>query len=294
MSDEGLINLENDGPADLSSAVVSQEAQDVLAADRTALDVSAPKPPEPEPEANLDAQGLLSALRQERQARKELSAQAQRAGELEAQLRELQPYAEFVKNNRDLLIQRQPEPVAPAAPEVDQDAVEMAQLLDFYKPDGSLDVDRGKKALNTLERRATKIADQRVAPIIERTAHEQAQINYQRAAQVKDANGESASQEALQAIFRQMDPRLAADPAVAQILTLAAMGADRMRTPRKTVVAPPVSAPALSESSGGHPQTRPTMSRFEESVAKERGIAPAKWQEHTKGFVPGRASALED
>lgn len=294
MSDEPVIgtNLEDDGPAIEAPAAVAPPAPEPTPAPQETA------PEDDAPDA-IEVAGQrvvpLSALQSARAEAKALKEQAQRASELEARLRELEPYAQFVQNNRDLLIQRTaPEPPpAQSAPQVDPDALEMARLMDFYKPDGSLDVDRGAKALSVLEKRSERIADERVKPIIRQTHQDQAQQNFQRALQIKDANGETPSLESLQAVWSTMPPELVADPRVAGVLAATALGLDRMRTPRKPSV--PVPPPALvSEPSGGNPRTRPTLTPMEERLAADRGVAPSKWAELTRNYQPGRPAVLED
>jgi len=294
MSDEGLMDLEGEAPEPVAAAPVS-EAAPVEAAPEA-------PPAEADDLETVELNGqrvvpvsVLKALREERNSLKDRAA---KADQLEAQVRELAPYAEFIRNNQGLLQARQPEPSpqAPAAPESDPDAVEAARLMDFYKPDGSLDAEKGAKWLSLQDRRASKLADQRVAPILQRTYQDQAELNYQRALALKDPNtGESLDRRVFQELWNTMSAEEQANPHVAAVVAAAAFGMDRMTAkPRQKVVAPPPNAPIVSEASGGVPQNRPSMSRFEESVAKERGIAPSKWQEHTKGYQTGRPSALED
>lgn len=293
MSDDDVIgtNLEDDGPAiEAPAPVAEQPAQE-----------AAPDAPVDDRAAEVEAvevggqkyvpAGVLKALREEARTLKERAAQAD---QLEAQWRDAQPYVEFLRNNRDLLIQRQqPEPVAPAAPQADPDALEAARLMDFYKPDGTPDTDKGARWLALQDKRGERIADARVRPILQQTAQDQASLNFQRALQIKDANGESPSLESLQAVWQAMPPDLVADQRVAGVLAATALGLDRMRTPRKATV--PVPPPALvTETSGGNPRTRPLLSPLEERIAAERGISATKWAENTRGYQPGKATVLED
>ena len=294
MSDEEVIgtNLEDDGPAiEAPAPVAEQPAQD-----------AAPEAPADDRAAEVEAvevggqkyvpAGVLKAMRDETRALKERAAQAD---QLEAQWREAQPYVEFLRNNRELLIQRQqPEPTpAPAAPQADPDALEAARLMDFYKPDGTPDTEKGARWLALQDKRGERIADARVRPLLQQTAQDQASINFQRALQIKDANGETPSLESLQAVWQAMPADLVADQRVAGVLAATALGLDRMRTPRKATV--PIPSPALvTENSGGNPRTRPVLSPLEERIASERGISATKWAENTRGYQPGRPAVLED
>lgn len=296
MSDEGLVNLEDDSAP--APAPVAAAPEPIAAAPTETPQQSAP-PAEEEPDGiDLNGQRMvpISALHAEREKRQQLSALAAKAQELEAWRRENEPALQFLQNNRDLLIQRvqQPEPVAPAAPQVDPDALEAARLMDFYRADGTPDIEKGQRWLALQDKRAGKLAEDRVRPILQQTAQDQANLNFQRALQIQDANGETPSRESLQAVWAAMPPDLVADQRVAGVLAATALGLDRMRTPRKAVTPPPPSAPLVTESVGGVPRLRPTLSPFEETIAKERGISATKWQEHTKNFQPGRPTALED
>jgi hypothetical protein len=166
--------------------------------------------------------------------------------------------------------------------------------MDFYTATGQPDVEKGARWLALQDKRTQRLADEKVRPILQQTAQDQASVNFQRALQIKDANGETPSRESLQAVWQAMPAEYTADPRVAGVLAATALGLDRMRTPRKHVVAPPATAPLVTEASGGRPQARPAMSAFEEGIAKERGMTPARWQEMTKGYQSGRPTPLED
>jgi hypothetical protein len=286
MSDDGLMNLEDDAP--------------VPEPDTPPEPVAPPEPPAPDddPEA-VDIGGQkavpLAVVRDLREKVRSLSEKAQRADQLEAWQRENEPALRFLQNNRDLLIQRaQPDPPQ-AQPTIDPDAREAALLMDFYRPDGTPDDERGSKWLALQEKRANRIAEQQFAPIRQRTQQDQAAANYQLARQVQDANGEKPSEASLNAIWRQMPPELVADPSVAGVMAALALGLDRLNAPKRgPVVAPPANPPLMTESSGGHPAAKPTLSPLEERIAADRGVSQTKWQENTRGYRPGRAMTLED
>lgn len=287
MSDDGLMNLEDDGPV----PVEETPAPAVEAA---------PEPPADPDEADaVDIGGQkavpLAVVKELREKVRHLSAQAQKADQLEAWQRENEPALRFLQNNRELLIQRAaPEPPAPAAPSIDPDAREAALLMDFYKADGTPDDERGAKWLALQERRAGRIAEAQMAPIKARTQMEQASANYQLARQVKDANGETPSEASLSAIWKQMPPELVADPSVAGVMAALALGLDRLNAPKRGPSVPMPPPALVTESSGGHPKARPSLSPLEERIAADRGVSQTKWVENTRGYQPGRAMTLED
>lgn len=290
MSDDGLMNLEDDGP---------EPVADVAPADVAPVE-AAPEPPVADPD-EADAVDIggqkavpLAVVKELREKVRNLSEKAQKADALEAWQRENEPALRFLQNNRDLLIQRAEPPAAPAAPSIDPDAREAALLMDFYKPDGSPDDERGAKWLALQEKRANRVAEAQMAPIRQRTQMDQATANYNLARQVKDANGESPSDASLQAIWRQMPPELVADPSVAGVMAALALGLDRLNGPKRGPVVPMPPPALVTESSGGHPKARPSLSPLEERIAADRGVSATKWQEHTRGYQPGRAMTLED
>lgn len=290
MSDDGLMNLEDDGPAPVEEAAPAPAVE------------AAPEPPQADPD-EADAVDIggqkavpLAVVKELREKVRNLSEKAQKADALEAWQRENEPALRFLQNNRDLLIQRaQPAaPPPPSVPSVDPDALEAALLMDFYKADGTPDADRGAKWLALQEKRANRIAEAQLAPIKQRTQQEQANVNYQLARQVKDANGNSPSEASLRAIWSNLPPDMVADQQVAGMLAALALGLDQLNAPKKAP-AVPLPPPALvTESSGGHPAAKPTLSPLEERIAADRGVSQTKWQENTRGYRPGRAMTLEE
>ena len=149
MSDEivGGMNLEDDGPAPASGM---PEPMPEPTPEAVAAPTEPAAPAEDElPAVDVGGQRMvpLAEVQRLREERRTLREQAAKAAEYEAKLRELEPYAQFVQNNRDLLIQRaapEPAPVAPPPPEVDPDALEAARLMDFYRADGTTRATTGR------------------------------------------------------------------------------------------------------------------------------------------------------
>lgn len=294
MSDELVaepgINLEDDNPAAL-------------------VPVPEPAPLVAEPVVDQDAElaadpGRMvpaSALIAERKQRQALTERASRADVLEQQLAEARPYLDLIRNNPGLFQPRDaPAPVASPASDVpDPDALEAAQLLDFWI-DGRPDVAKARQYLDLSDRRAARLADAQIAPMRQQRMDEQATTNLALASQVKDASGNAPSQESIRAVWGALSNdkegrALLADQRVAGVLAALALGFDALQ-PKKggPRVAAPTTEPLQTEASGGAPRTRPTLSKLEESVAKERGIAPTKWAERVATFQPGRPFTLED
>lgn len=286
MSDDGLMDLESETPAPDPAPVAAEPAPE-------ATEPPADEAPAESVEVNGERLVPLSALLRERNEAKALREKAAKADQLEQWQRENEPALRFLQNNRDLLIQRQQPAPEPPKPTVDPDAHEAALLMDFYKPDGSPDVEKGARWLALQDRRSGRLADERVQPLVQRTQQEQANLNFHMARGIQDVNGETPSEESLRTVWQVMPVADLADPNMARILAALALGIDRFK-PRRPVVPPPTSAPPISEPSGGNPRTRPALSAFEERIASERGVSATKWQENTRGFQPGRAATLED
>jgi hypothetical protein len=290
MSDEplppGSINVEDDGPAPPPPAV-----------DPPAEPVAPPEPvaatPEDLQQANGDPKtaGLLAALRAEREKSAALKDRAARAEEYEQTIRQQAPYVQFLQANPGLMQPKAPEP-PPAPPQADPEAVEAAQLYDFYKPDGTLDIDRGKKHVEFVRRNAGHVTQEAVRPFQQMTRAQQSEANFQRALQTTAPNGQKPSEAALRSVWTQLGPESTADQQVAAVAWMTALGAEAM-TQRKPV-APPALAPVVTEPSGGRTTTPAALTPLEMKIAANRGVKPEQWAAHTSAFQPGREQVLED
>lgn len=233
----------------------------------------------------------LSALLAERNARKEAAEKAAKVDALEQYQRQAQPYIDFLKANPHVLQQQKPQP-EPAKPSADPDALEAAKLMDFYQSDGQPDMARGAKWLELQDRRAARVADQRMQPLAQLSARDRSQQNLNFAAQIKDPEGNTPSLQSLQTIWAAMPAEYTADPNVASVLAVTALGLDRMG--RKPGPKPPSQGPVVTESLGAAPSPRAILSELDRRVIAQRGLTEEKWQERTKGFKAGRPSPLED
>lgn len=293
MSD--VVNVEEDGPE--IAAVEPAGGAPPLAVTE---DPAPAAPSEEEPEGTTEVNGErlvpLAALKAERQQRQALQGRAAKADELEAYVRDSKPYVDFLRANPDLLKPRQPAPPAPTtfgAGPVDPEVEMVAKTLDLYTPDGKPDLQRAQAVVQLMDRKAAKASQQAVAPYHQQTAQDASARNYHAALGYKDPSGRSPSKEALTAIWRAMPAESSADPQVALVLTMTALGMDAASGGRRPVAVPPGAPPLVTEGQGGAPR-RATLSALETAIARDRGVTDAKWQEQTKGFVPGRPSSFED
>lgn len=251
------------------------------------------QPPEPDAvEVNGERMVPVAAVLAERQRRQDAEKRAERLPELEQWHRDAAPYVEFLKANPDFLKPKaEPAPVAPTAPTADPVLQQLAQTLDLYDAAGQPDTKRSGVIKSIIDAAVQQGVAQGVAPFQQQTATDRSNANYARALQVKDAEGKSPDPQALSALWRTMTPEDTADPRIAQILAMTALGAERMT--KKAPIPVPPAAP-FTEASGGHPRARPAMSAVEERVAQDRGRTPAQWSELTKGHQSGRPNTLED
>lgn len=293
MSDENLTNLEDDAATDTPDTPAPAAA--------AAPETPAPAaPPEEERPAEVEAVEVggqkyvpVGAIKAEREKRQTAEREVQRLAALEAQLNELRPYAEFVKNNPQLLQPREPAPAQPRAePEADQSLVALATALDLYTTDAKPDLKRAQTIKGLIDATAQQHAAAAVQPIRNYTAEQQSAINFQRALQVQDADGHKPTEASLRAVWGSMPAADTADPRVAGILAMTALGMDRL-TRKSPPQAPPL-PPVVTEASGGHPQARPLLSDLEAKAAKERGLTQKAWAERTANYQRGVSNTLED
>lgn len=280
MSDDGVMNVEDDGPA---VPVVEAPAAPVEAAP-----VEVPADPNAEPATvEVDGQVMvpLGALKAERQQRQTA----------EKELARVKPYAEFIEKNPNLVRPQAPQaPTTFGAPPPDPRLEGLAKSLDLYTTEGKPDLARASYLHGFMMQTAQQISQQQMAPLREENDQTKSARNFQVALATKDGSGRSPSMESLAAVWQTMPAWQTADPQVASVLTLTALGLD-MVTKRggPAPVAAPGNAPIVTEGVTGAPR-KASLSQLETNLARERGITDAKWAENTKTFQPGRSNQLED
>jgi len=285
MSEDTAVNLEDDGvqppaPSPTPEPVAEPPPE------------PAPEPAEPDVEVEGQKYVPLAALKAEREkARQEAESLKQQVQTIASQLQAQQGFVDFVKNHPNLI---QPQAAPPAEPTQNPMAVEMAQRLALFKPDGTLDVDAGSRTITMFEQLAEQTAQKYVAPLQQSRDQQASMANFQRmAATVKDADGHPVNQQALQTLWSQLSPSETAKPEVAAFLALTALGLDRAanKSLRSPEAPPPV---VMTEASGGLTSARPVVSDLGRSIAADRGRTEKQWAENMKGFTAKRPSKLED
>lgn len=281
MADAPVVNVEDDDPTAPPAPAPAAVVPPVAVAPAT--------PPPDDDEAEPDqAEGLLAALRAARAKNKDLKTQAQRAAELERENAQMRPYADLVRNNPGLLQPRAPE--APAKPTTDPAAEKAARLYDFYKADGSLDVDRGRAHLDLQREIAAQVAQDQVKPLATSMYTTASQRNLDVLANTPAANGVKPDRALLDQLWRSVDPSMTADPNLALAIHAMAAGFSKHAP---AAPAPPAGPPVVTEHAGSPPKGR-TVSALEKGVAANKGWSEEKMQKLSEGYVKGRTTQLED
>lgn len=239
--------------------------------------------------------GALKAVRDEN---KTLKAKAERADALESELNAARPFAEFLRNNPHLMQPIAPAPVAPTSTEPDPELVDLAKALDLYDAAGQPDVARAERVARFSDKRAEKIADQRMAPVQEQSNETRAAANLQHLiANVKDGDGKAVEEQyvvaAVKSITGQVDKgtalKILADPNVVRVIGLTALGLQA--TAKKTQPRGAEHPPLVVESAGGSSEIQ--LNDFSKKLAKATGRTEKQYADSAKKYVPGRANALE-
>jgi hypothetical protein len=149
-------------------------------------------------------------------------------------------------------------------------------------------------------KQAETIADERIAPVQERSYEQAAAATLQQVmATFKDADGRPLDaqvfQETVKGVVATMSKadalKLLADPRVVQVLAQNAIGAQAMQ--RKSPPAAPQAAPLYVEGSGGG-QGQTVMSDGSKRLAKMTGRSETDWVKAASRYVPGKPNSLED
>ncbi len=251
-------------PAPVASAPLDEEA----ALDKLIEEQSIALPDGEEKLVPLSAlttvRGKLSEAKKELGTAKEGSAKAQaleeKVNQLQATINQWQPY---VQAYNAALTQQQHQ--QPAVEEDTTELQELAKDLDFYKPDGNLDIDKARRFQARIDKQAGRQADQRVAPIIQQSTTQQSATNRERAKATVFPTGEKADPEMVDMVWNSLDPALTATEKGAKFAALQALGMSRglkagsahpvgaVRGPdgKFVAAAAPVEPPLYVEKAGG-------------------------------------------
>lgn len=244
-----------------------------------------PEAVEVQPGVRVVPVGVVKALRDEIKA---LKPQAQRTAELEQQVNQFRPYADFLQANPHILNPQQPQQ-APVAQADDPALVEYARTLDLYTPDGKPDTTRAAKLRDMTRAEAQAIAQQAIAPIQEVTHEQRAATNIQ--AIVNSGVDQQYIAEAVRNVLPAQMPkqealRVMADPAVSNLIRLTAMGLQAAATAAQP--AAPTAPPLYRESPGGAAPLQ-----VSEDHTRKLGVKHDEYVKSASRYVPGKANSLE-
>lgn len=262
-----------------------------------------PDPTEGLQEAAEQVAALKNALTAARGQLRELKPQAQQVQQLQQRLSQIEPlvpFAEFVKNNPHLLQQQPPPaPAPPPDPHTDPQLVAYAKRFDLYTADGKPDVERAKAIIDDNRSIAREEAQRLMEPVQHATHEQRAIANLNGVLAIKDGSGEPLRQEfitqAVQSIAQGVDQkeliRLLADPKVAHVVGLTALGLQAAAPKPKKVEAPTAPPLHVETAGGGSPNYQLTASG--KRMAQLAKIPEKTYVETAKGFNPNGPNTFE-
>lgn len=225
------------------------------------------------------------AIKERKQARDlkarvtELEAKAKELDGLNAQLAPLAPVLTKLLQQPELIPQIvngtvQTKDTKPQ-PEDDAEAREMAETVGLYTATGELDIARGRKVLDKVERLAGKRAEAIVEPVRATGIAQQATAVRTWCQTVKFKDGrQPASQESIREVLSRTPDADLVKPGMAEMVLTLAAGID---TQHGRAANPRSSEPVFVENSGGRSPGSRNMSEMERAAARARGISDDKW-----------------
>lgn len=235
----------------------------------------------------------LKDVRAELAAAKEGSAKASalegQVQQLQQQLAQIAPYAEAYK----AAIQAQPrdEPKGPTAEER-AELEEIARDNDYYKTDGSLDLERATRQQARILKAAQAIAQQTIAPLQRQTTADRSAIMLRNAKLTTSPDGYGPDPGILDALWAQLDPSLTATREQALQVWRVAMGDSAalgklVKKGQAQAAKEPLPPPILTEKSGGREHTGPTLTESDKRAARDLGISDKEYQESLASMPQG-------
>jgi len=325
-TENGWISLEpgdSDTPDTAPDAAPEPDAAPVEQAAAPTETVEAPQVDDDEPDDALTSGDgrkyiPLKALQDEREKVKTLKQQLEQPRQLspdeQRQIASAQYLAVQLQNRPDILHalqtgqtltheqQRTFDRVEATAPHVtaqpvaefdDAELREVAELQGYYDSNGNPNLDAAKKYLGILDRRAAKLADARVAPLIQRNTQTESERQIEQIAAVAVEMGltPEEARPVLRELAKANPDMMAQSPeyGLAGVIFAAGMKALQQRQqPQPQAYQPPAAPvekrePLLVERSTGPAKTAP-VSAAERARAKHYGINP-KAYERADGLI---------
>lgn len=301
------MSTETDGLAPVAEAQVEPPVEEQPQADETQQAAAEDEPIEGAVEFTPGTKYVpLSAVTTARREAKELKAerdtlkaQAERAAQLEAELAQARPYAEFFKVNPHLL-QQPAQPMRQPEPQHDAEAEEYARNLDLYAKDGTPDIAKARKILDVNARIAREsaqtVAAQTTEPVA-RMVESQKVLGVVRSLQMeKDADGNTISEAAVNALAQDLVSTLGqagarqfmAQDGSYNLLKNMAFG-KQATLPKRAKVAPPAGDPLVTERAGGKAEDIVVSTQH----LGKLGLSEERYKDSAKRFKPGQFNSLE-
>ena len=242
-------------------------------------------------EERLKRQEATKAVEAMRAQLAEAQAKADQWDRMRPAVEQAMPLIDRLRGRADLLAQLDKPPEVPAGPLAPQEAIDYAKDMDLYTQEGQPDVERAQRLAARQEAIAAKQAQRMVAPYEAQTMAHQSQQMRAHLAAMKDANGETVSQAALDLIWQSVPPELSSRPEVASVLYYAAKGYAAHNAKGGGALPSPV---VPTEGLGGSRTATPALSGVEERVRKAAGMSVKDFTASAGRFKPGERTVLED
>jgi hypothetical protein len=286
----------NDPPPAEAVAPVEPQAADTVNTDSDeAVDATAIEAPDGKKFVELTALTRARAKNQELKTKVlELEPVLEKATQLEQQLRAAQdqlnaalPEAQAYR--AALAAQPRDEPQGPL-PEEKAALEEIARDYDFYKGDGTLDLEKAGRHQMRVRREAEAITKQHIAPMQAQTLRGQSEAMLANALVTKAPNGHAPDPDILRELWNRVDASVTATKAGAIQVWNSALGfsvaTGKLVAPVAAVKAdlPP---PLMGEKAGGRETAVATLTDSDRSMAKQLGITEKQYAEDLASMPSG-------
>lgn len=175
-----------------------------------------------------------------------------------------------------------------------------ALVQGYYKQDGvTPDLDRAQTYLNIMDSIANRAAAKHVGPVQRDSVQNHADANYREALGRTFTDGEPiAERKYLEQVFNSVPPEQRADPQVAQMLEVMALGVQELEA-RKSGRRPVRREPNFREGASGRSTlgSGDALDALDRAAARARGKTDEQWGKMTKqigGGGMGQGTVLED
>lgn len=260
-------------------------------------------PPDPDEQDAIELpQGKhvpLSALKAQREENKALKERLAAAATDVQFAQQNRGVLEFIQQHPELLRpQAAPPPSAPVG--ADPQLTELARALDYYKSDGTPDLDRAAKFNSIIDTRAEQKARAMVEPVAGTLLHQQSERNWHAAVAEKLPNGQGINSNLLADAWRAVQQypngaQILADPRAVKVI-VNTVKMQQMETGGQLPTPPPPTSgpPVKTEGQGNAPRgPRVAITDTERAIVGGR-MTDDKYAQLTKDFKPGRPNVLED